>query len=149
MSEHCHYAHSISSCSLVLVIAGFLKQSVLSTTSIITCTIETEHKRTSSETIFIFIASYSFLCHYRFFEDTAGQMVAQKIMHKRLITELSRRAHAVSSEKDDKDEFAAFARWIGRKPVSVDQFFRSAEGVFEDDLLRTQDSLSDENNWRG
>jgi hypothetical protein len=81
-------------------------------------------------------------------------MDAQKIMHKRLITELSRRAHAVSSEKDDKDEFAAFARWIGRKPVSVDQFFRSAdfrtaEGVYEDDLLRTQDSLSDENNWRG
>lgn len=72
-------------------------------------------------------------------------MDAQKNIHKRLITQLSRRAHAVSSEKNDKDEFAAFARWIGRKPISVDQFFRWG-GDYEDDLLGPQGLLSDENN---
>lgn len=68
-------------------------------------------------------------------------MDAQKDMHKRLITQLSRRAHAVSSEKEGKDEFAAFARWIGRQPVAVDKFFRGGWDL-EDDLLRSQDSLS-------
>ena len=47
----------------------------------------------------------------------------------RLITQLSKRAIRMSVE----DEFDAFARWIGRKPIFVDKFFN------ESISLRTMD----------
>jgi len=89
-----------------------------------------------------------FLHHYRF-EEPNWHMDAQKAIHKRLITQLSRRAHTVSSE-EGKDEFAAFARWIGRKPISVDRFFRmdwdvESEYVDELDMLAPRPEHSSSN----
>ncbi|KAJ7744118.1 hypothetical protein B0H16DRAFT_1422572 [Mycena metata] len=67
----------------------------------------------------VFEALYAF---YRINDRTRGES-----QETRLLTQLSKRAIRPAVE----DEFAAFARWVGRQPIFVDRFYNHAVSIEE------------------